>query len=68
MARRHLYETIKHEVSIVQVGSLNAIFDLCVCSFFGDQPYTSSLEKLEYNILKRKYCTYSPIQNQPLFF
>lgn len=26
-------ETIKHEVSIVQVGSLNAIFDLCVCSF-----------------------------------
>lgn len=39
---------IKHEISIVQVESSNAIFGLCVCVLFcfDDQPYTSSFRKV----------------------
>lgn len=63
---------IKHEISIVQVESSNAIFGFCVCVLFCFvlmiNLIQARLEKSEYNMLKRKYHTHSPIQNQPLFF
>ena len=68
---------IKREISIAQVESSNAIFGLCVCvsvcvcvcvCVLMFTLIQAHLEKLEYNILKGKYYTYSLIQKQPVFF